>query len=120
MIHLLPLLTIYKATHLCDLWTECRLPELKYNRSKSAFMDSDCFLDLILKISLSYFKYFEDGKALTGNNLSLLLSVNVIKMYECYNIEMVFSLPKSTHLTQPQNGCLLHYLKLYFHTIKTI
>lgn len=54
---LLPPYTVYKAVHLYDSWREGGPKNSRYNRTKSGWFDSYCFLDWVESVALPYYLY---------------------------------------------------------------
>ncbi|XP_063242751.1 jerky protein homolog-like isoform X1 [Bacillus rossius redtenbacheri] len=108
---------IYKSTYLYDLWSEGGPPGTFYNRSKSGWMDGNCFLDWFKRVIIPYCRRFEGKKLLIGDNLSSHLSPTVVRLCEENEILFVFLPPNSTHLTQPLDVSLFRPLKMSWRKV---
>ncbi|XP_065639662.1 uncharacterized protein LOC136072385 [Hydra vulgaris] len=95
--------TVYKAERLMDTWILGGPMDARYNRTKSGWFDSHCFIDWMQTLVIPYFRHVDNDalKILIGDNLACHLSIEVIEICEANNILMVFLPPNSTHLLQP-------------------
>lgn len=114
---ILPSYVVYKSEYMYDLWTMGGPPNTFYNRSKSGWMDGQCFLDWVQKVVIPYFRRFEGKKLLIGDNLSSHLSIEVVRLCEEHNILFVFLPPNSTHLTQPLDISLFRPMKTSWRSV---
>ncbi|XP_065664792.1 uncharacterized protein LOC136086420 [Hydra vulgaris] len=99
----LPPYTVYKAERLMGTWILGGPMGARYNRTKSGWFDSHCFIDWMQTLVILYFRHVDNDapKILIGDNLACHLSIEVIEICEVNNIMMVFLPPNSTHLLQP-------------------
>lgn len=104
--------TVYKAVHLYDSWREGGPKNSRYNRTKSGWFDSYCFLDWVESVALPYFKNHEGPKFLTGDNLASHLSVDIIKTCSENQIRFIFLPSNSTHITQPLDVAFFRPMKM--------
>lgn len=87
----LPPYVVYKADRIYDQWCIGRPPKTRFNRSKSGWFDSVCFLDWFKQIVIPWAKLLPGDKVLIGDNLSSLINVEVLK--ECQRLNLLFCHP---------------------------
>ncbi|KAG8232960.1 hypothetical protein J437_LFUL011453 [Ladona fulva] len=73
----------------------------RYNRSKHGWIDLAIFEEWFTTHLLPVLKQQSGKKIVVGDNLSLHLSLNVVKLCEENGIKFVCLPPNSSHLTQP-------------------
>jgi hypothetical protein len=102
---ILPPYAVYKAVHLYDIWRELGSRNARYNKTKSGWFDTFCFVDCVQSIAIPYFRNLGGSKVLIGDNLASHLSTDIIKTCNDNNIRFIFLRGNSTH-----NATLRHRL----------
>ncbi|XP_065654821.1 uncharacterized protein LOC136081436 [Hydra vulgaris] len=115
---ILPPYTVFKSTHLFDLWIKHGPKNSRFNRTQSCWFDEVTFEDWFFRTLLPCIKKQTGKKALIGDNLSSHLSHKVIHSCEKHNIRFICLLPNSTHLLQPLDVAFFAPLKKAWRSIE--
>ncbi len=115
----LPVYVVYKAKHLYNTWTRNGPDNVRYNRTESGWFDTNRFQDWLEKVILPYCRKLEGKIILIGDNLSSHLSCEAVKLCEAANVNFIFLLANSTHLTQPLDISFFRPLKEAWRSILT-
>jgi hypothetical protein len=107
---LLPPYVCYKSLHIYNTWIQHGLTGTCYNRTQSGWFTAEIFND--------WFESRLSGcKVLIGDNLCSHISFQTIKLAMKYNIDFVFLVPNSTHLTQPLDFSVFKPLKVWWGNV---
>ena len=98
---MMPVYTVYKATHLYPGWLDGGERQWRYNRTTSGWFDQMSFEDWFEKVIVPYCKEREGKKLIIGDNLASHLSPRVVQLCLENNIIFVFLPKNSTHMCQP-------------------
>ena len=107
----LPPYIVYKAEHLWSTWTEGGPPGVRYNRSRSGWFDTCCFIDWFEVHFLPEVKTLPGKKVLIGDNLSSHFNHRVLTLAQEHEIEFVCLPPNATHFLQPLDVAFFGPLK---------
>lgn len=92
---------VYKSKELYKIWLENGPKGTMYNRSKSCCSDRQCFEDWLVGQAILYLRKLPGKKVLFGDNLSLQLLAESVRLCCQENILLLVFLPSnSTHMNQ--------------------
>lgn len=100
---LLPLYVVHKSENLWSTRCSSGPPGTRYNRTRQAWFDSNCFVIWFKTVILPHCQKYDSPKVLIGDKLSSQLNLEIIELCNKLNIRFVFLPANSTHLTQPLN-----------------
>ncbi|XP_049946917.1 uncharacterized protein LOC126443409 [Schistocerca serialis cubense] len=104
---------VYGESHVYDTWRQGGSKGALYGCSKTSSFNEIIFSDWFEGIILPYVKKLpkEVPKAVTGDNLSSHISINVLQKCREHNIKFILLPPNSTHLCQPLDVAYFRPLK---------
>ncbi|XP_046995926.1 uncharacterized protein LOC124608190 [Schistocerca americana] len=104
---------VYGESHVYDTWRQGGSKGALYGCSKTFWFNEIIFSDWFEGIILPYVKKLpkEVPKAVTGDNLSSHISINVLQKCREHNIKFILLPPNSTHLCQPLDVAYFRPLK---------
>lgn len=113
---LIPAYVVYKAYHLWHTWTLGGRLDIRYNRSKSGWIDRIIFRVFVFCCPLPYLRK-RDGKKLL--NLSSHIDLEIVSACIKNDTQFVFPTPNSKHVCQPLNVAFFKSMKLKWRAILT-
>ena len=108
---IIPPYGVYKSEHLWSTWCEGGPSGVRYNRSRSDWFDTCCFVDWFELHFLPEVKTLSGKKMLIGDNLSSHFHPRVLTLAQEHDIEFVCLPPNSTHFLQPLDVAFFGTLK---------
>lgn len=98
---LAPLYVNYKAEQMWSTWIENGPQGAPYNLTKSGWIDHNVLEDWLIPLILPILKNQEGVRVIIGDNLSLHISLEVLRHCQINDSKFIALPPNATHLLQP-------------------